>query len=713
MWHNNDTDMDKAILAGLNREQLAAVKQINGPVLVLAGAGSGKTKALTQRIAYLVASGQALPSQILAITFTNKAAGEIRDRVLKLTGKRVGQALTIGTFHSVCARLLRIEARQIGYGSNFTILDSDDQLAAVKRAMEQLNIDTKRTAPEAVRAHISSAKNELIEPTAYARMAAGSFQQTVARVYPVYQDIVRRSQAMDFDDLIMNTVKLFEASPEVLAKYQQRFKYILVDEYQDTNTAQYRLTKLLAQDHRNLFVVGDDWQSIYSWRGANFQNILDFNRDYPDARVVKLERNYRSTQTILDAAHAVIVHNQNRSQKKLWTEQSAGEPITLYEALNEKDEADFVIREVQRHQVEHNAHLSDFVVLYRTNAQSRSLEESLLRAGMPYRVVGGVRFYERREIKDMLAFLSLLVNPNDNLALIRVINIPRRGIGKQTLDGLERAASEQGLSIYQHLVGIKQPTPAIADFLRLIGRLTRQSQKAVLSRLLDMLLTVTGYKQMLKDEGVEGETRLENILELKSVMEKYDHLKSGEALGVFLEEVRLVSDIDTYQPDDEALTLMTIHSAKGLEFDHVFLVGMEENLFPHSRTLFDQAELEEERRLCYVGITRAKQKVYLTHACERLLYGGLQNNSASRFISDIPDYLVEVIRRGGTQRTIIEAVSLSPKSRIKPGSKVTHKQFGAGVVISKTGEILTIAFAKEGIKNLVEGVADLKPTAQQ
>jgi len=696
----------KEVLEELNKEQIKAVKQIDGPVLVLAGAGSGKTKALTHRIAYLINQKKVAPANILAITFTNKAAGEIKERVLKITGKRNSRDFNISTFHSFCARLLRREAGKLGYSLSFSILDASDQLTVIKQAMEQLNIDPKRTVPEAVRSYISSAKNELINADEYPSKASSTFQHTVARIYPVYQAILQRSQAMDFDDLIMNVVKLFETNPKILDRYQNQFQYLLIDEYQDTNTAQYQLVRLLADAHNNIFVVGDDWQSIYSWRGANYQNILNFHRDYPNAKIVKLERNYRSTQNILDGAHAIIAHNKNRSDKKLWTNQNEGEPITIYEALNEKNEGEFILREINRIQANTKATRNDFVVLYRTNAQSRSLEESLLRAGIPYRVVGGVRFYERKEIKDMLAYLGLINNFDDNIALARIINTPRRGIGKKGFSDIEKAARTEQVSIYHYLKNTNKSTPQIKDFIQTIKRISKKSQTVVLSKLLDFVLTTTGYKLMLKDEGIEGETRLENIFELKSVMEKYDHLAPKKALAIFLEEVSLIADIDNYNPEDEAVTLMTIHSAKGLEFDYVFVAGVEENIFPHSRTLFDKEELEEERRLCYVAITRARKKVYLVYAQERLLYGSLQNNPPSRFLADLPEHLTETIRRQTTHRYIKSGGASDEK--IKAGDKVTHKKFGDGIVISKTGDVLTIAFMKEGIKNLASGVAEIK-----
>lgn len=692
-------------LTDLNDQQIRAVETLDGPVLVLAGAGSGKTKALTHRIAYLYQHHHIPLANILAITFTNKAAGEMTERVKKLLGLRSAHGLAISTFHSFCARLLRTEAKHLGYSQSFTILDGDDQLTAVKKAMGELAIDTKRVHPEAVRSHISSAKNELMTVEEYRAIAKGAFQQTVVRVYEAYQLILRKNQSMDFDDLIMKTVELFKQNPQVLAKYQKQFGYILVDEYQDTNTAQYELVRLLAESHQNLFVVGDDWQSIYSWRGANYQNILNFHRDYPKAQVIKLEQNYRSTQNILDAAHAVIVHNRNRSDKKLWTDQPAGDPITVFEATNEQGEGEFIVRESEGLKQSGQADLNDIVVLYRTNAQSRSIEESLLRAGLPYRVIGGVRFYERKEIKDILAYLTVIHNPANNLAMGRIINVPTRGIGEKGWENLEMSAAQADQSVGEYLLSGVELPPVLKAFADILGRVLKKSSKTTLSRLLDIIIVETGYKKMLTDSGIEGQTRLENIYELKSVMEKYDHLEIDDAMRVFLEEVSLVADVDNYQPTDDAITLMTIHAAKGLEFNYVFIAGMEENLFPHSRSLFDQSELEEERRLCYVAITRARKKVFCIYARERLIYGSPQLNPPSRFISDLPPDLLETISTGHGKP---QPVKIEYSDSLKPGAKVEHVQFGQGVVISRSADIVTVAFVKSGIKTLAAELARLK-----
>ncbi|MEZ4210503.1 MAG: UvrD-helicase domain-containing protein [Patescibacteria group bacterium] len=698
-------------ITNLNEEQIKAVQQTEGPVLVLAGAGSGKTKALTSRIVYLHTEIGIPLDNILAITFTNKAALEMKERVLQSLPVTNTRNLHISTFHSLCAQILRREGGKIGLANNFSILDAQDSLSAIKKTMERMMIDTKKTYPEAVRNSISSAKNELVDAGEYEKLANGSFQETVARIYPEYQKLLQDNQAVDFDDLIFLVTKMFKEQPDVLERYQNKFKYILIDEYQDTNTAQYTLANLLASQHRNLFVVGDDWQSIYSWRGANFENILNFSRDYPDAVVIKLEQNYRSTQTILDAAHALIEQNSRRSDKKLWTEQELGEPIVVYSALNGKDEADFIIKTAQELQAHTGASLNEMVVLYRTNAQSRSVEEAMLRAGVSYRVIGGVKFYDRKEIKDALAYLTLLNNPENEIALGRVINVPARGIGAKGWEKIQQSAYALGTSSLNYLLSSESLSGGQATFAKLIVEMQKSAKSLSLSKLLDHWLIASGYKEMLKSEGLEGETRLENIYELKSVMEKYDHLNPEEALTAFLEEVSLISDADNQQAGDEAITMMTIHTAKGLEFDYVFVVGLEENLFPHSRSLYDQAELEEERRLAYVAITRARKQVYLLHAQERLIYGNIQNNPPSRFIADLPEELVENVERHERHSGYVMSSgggATVDKSVFKPGVKVRHQQFGDGTVIAKSGDVITVAFNSVGVKNLIPELAKLE-----
>ncbi|MBU6388980.1 UvrD-helicase domain-containing protein [Patescibacteria group bacterium] len=624
------------LLEGLNPPQQEAVRATEGPVLILAGAGSGKTRALTHRFAYLLKEKGISPLQILCVTFTNKAAGEMKGRIGRLLGYTEEFSLPwLGTFHSVCVRILRREVAKVplGISASFVIFDEGDALMAVKRAMEELKIDPKQYSPGAIRAQISGAKNEILTPDQYGRYAMGPFQQTVQAAYQKYQALLQKANGVDFDDILLKTLQLFEMSPETLAQYQERFRYIMVDEYQDTNRAQYLLIQRLAARNRNIFVIGDDWQSVYSWRGADFRNILDFQKDYPDAKVIKLEQNYRSTQTILNAAQAVISKNELRSEKELWTEGPVGVPITVVECLNEKDEAEFVVREIlgflkSSLYTGRNSY-DDFVVLYRTNAQSRGLEETFLKYSVPYRIVGGVRFYERKEIKDMLAYLRLLQNPEDWVSLERVINVPARGIGPKTVTGL------RGLEIRQ----IDTLPPKVQNFFRLMEELRNEIKGKTADQALETIFARTEYKKFLLDGSIEGESRFENVRELIGTA-------AGQDIEPFLQDVALTQDVDDLADTDHpegAVTLMTVHAAKGLEFPVVFMVGMEEGIFPHSRTVTEKHELEEERRLAYVAMTRAKERLYLLHAFERRLYGALQSNACSRFVTDIPEELREKI----------------------------------------------------------------------
>ncbi len=625
----------KSLLDELNDKQREAALCTAGPVLILAGAGSGKTKTLTHRIAHLVEQG-VHPGRILAVTFTNKAAGEMRERLAKLMAQRrfatrgdtvVEQRIPsfpwLGTFHSVCVRILRRDIGHLGYEHGFTIYDSTDSLSVVKQAMEDLGIDPKQNNPRTVRNFISGAKNELMDPQAYEAVADGYFMETVAKVYHRYQAALKEANALDFDDLLVKTLELFQAKEAVLADWRSRFEHVLIDEYQDTNQAQYLMVKLLAT-HGNICVVGDDYQAIYGWRGANFKNILNFEHDYPNATIVKLEQNYRSTQVILDAADAVIKNNFQRTDKSLWTERSGGAPVTIYEALDGDDEADFIATEIQALRREYPS-LNSFAVLYRTNAQSRLLEERFLRRELPYRLVGAVQFYERREIKDMLAYLRVIANPLDLVAFDRASSAPSRGIGKKSLElvrkeGLTKAAEQN---------------KKVAAFATLLDGFRTYLATHTVNELIEHVATFSGYKESLLDGSEEGEQRWENVKELKSVGEGY------ETLEQFLEMTSLISDVDNYDPSHEAVTLMTMHNAKGLEFPVVFVVGMEEGIFPHSRALSDPAQMEEERRLCYVGMTRAKDRLYMLHANSRLIYGGFQANMASRFLAEIPDELKE------------------------------------------------------------------------
>lgn len=650
------------LLEDLNDPQKEAVLTTEGPVLVLAGAGSGKTRALTHRIAYLIKEKKVSPFNVLAVTFTNKASQEMAARVSSLLlGERQKSKVEsnnlaieqsnnfrirlpwLGTFHSICVRILRCEAECIGYQRNFTIYDDGDQLSIIKRIMKELNIDPKYYAPQAIRSFISGAKNELIDSQEYKKYNNSPFEVMTSRVFEKYEFYLRENNGMDFDDLIGNCVKLFDENEKVLEKYQEQFKYILIDEYQDTNQAQYIWVKLLSKKNQNIMVVGDDYQSIYGWRGANFRNILNFEKHYPNAKVIKLEQNYRSTKTILSAANEVIKFNRNKADKKLWTENCDGVPITLYEALNEKDEAEFIALETSS-LMRRAFSYSDFAVLYRTNAQSRAIEEAFLRFNIPYRVVGGVRFYERKEIKDIIAYLRLVQNPNDMTALERAISSPSRGIGEKTLDKIS------GLS-YQDSEEQKSELPAkVRDFFTMMHEIKEAATDMDLADLINHIAEKTGYKHFLLDGSPEGEGRWENVLELSTVADSVQKNRDVDDedyhlgdLERFLERVALVQDTDTIDRNAPVVTLMTMHAAKGLEFKVVFIAGVEEGIFPYNRALQDESEMEEERRLAYVGITRARERLYLIYAGERMIYGRFQSNPKSRFIEHIPEFLIDKI----------------------------------------------------------------------
>ncbi len=622
-------------MQGLNEAQKTAVQSTEGPMLILAGAGSGKTRVLTHRIAYLVLEKKVTPERILAVTFTNKAANEMKERISHLL-KSKHHLMWLGTFHSICVKILRREGTIIGLSPSFTIYDTQDQKQLVKRVIEELRLDIKQYQPGAVLHFISGAKNELMTPEGYQNYAHGYYQEQVARVYAIYQKRLADAFALDFDDILMLTVRLFDEHPDVLAKYQRLFQYIMVDEYQDTNMPQYKLCQLLAMQYRNIAVVGDDYQAIYSWRGANYRNILNFTKDYPDATIIKLEQNYRSTKTILAGASAVIAKNTHRTEKTLWTDNHQGLPITIYPALNELDEAEFMIDEILSLVRGGQYRASDMAVLYRTNAQSRIIEEVLLRHKMPYRIVGGLRFYERKEVKDAVAYLRLVANPADIISFERVINTPARGLGDKSVEAILVNMPAAMTAPDQSQITLSGR--AAGAFIQFRGLINTARERYVASNnvidLFDYLMRESGYLQSLDDKTPEGIARMENVAELKSVLSAVQDLDS------FLENVSLVSDIDEYRDDISALTLMTVHSAKGLEFPVVFLCGMEEGIFPHSRSNSDQAELEEERRLCYVGITRAKERLYILYAGERRLYGALQANAPSRFVTDLPEELV-------------------------------------------------------------------------
>jgi DNA helicase-2/ATP-dependent DNA helicase PcrA len=642
--------------AKLNPQQRKAVEAVDGPLLIMAGAGSGKTRVLTHRIAYLIATGKAAPWSILAITFTNKAAREMQERVSRLVGPPA-EDIWVSTFHSMCVRILRRDIARIGFTSNFSILDSADQLSVVKACMKELNIDSKKFDPKAVLAAISSSKNELVTPERYESRIGDYFEGIVSKVYHLYQRKLKSNNSLDFDDLIMTAIRLFQEVPEVLEFYQNKFQYIHVDEYQDTNRAQYSLCRMLADKHHRLCVVGDSDQSIYRWRGADITNILNFEKDYPEATTILLEQNYRSTANILNAANRVISHNIGRKPKNLWTDKGEGGKVKLYMADSEHDEGYFIAGEINRNLAAGKSY-GDHAILYRTNAQSRVIEEILIKSEIPYQIVGGIRFYDRKEIKDILAYLRLVSNPHDDISLVRIINVPKRGIGDTTVDKLADQAGRQGVSIFTLLENpdalevTSRARNALAEFRGMIDHLHRMVEYLSVTELTEKLLEMTGYRLELTREGtLEAQSRLENIDELLSVTMEFENRNEDKSLVAFLTDLALIADIDTMdkapgEAAQNAVVLMTMHSAKGLEFPVVFIIGMEEGVFPHSRAWADDEELEEERRLAYVGITRAEEQLYLTCARMRTLYGRTSTNLPSRFLQELPQEAIEVVHAG-------------------------------------------------------------------
>lgn len=709
----------------LNPPQKEAVLATEGPVLVLAGAGSGKTKVLTYRIAYIIDSGLAGPMNVLAMTFTNKAAEEMQHRIEKLLyetndGKEGPTKVPwMGTFHSIAVKLLKRYGEKVGLSNNFVIYDSSEQLAATKEAMETLNISTKEFNPNAIHSYISSAKNELVSPGDYEEHAQGYFQRVVARVYPAYQDILKESNAVDFDDLLFKTVQLFWNDKKLLENLQKNFKYILVDEYQDTNHAQYMIIKLLASYHRNICCVGDDDQSIYAFRGATIKNILNFEADYPESKVVKLEQNYRSTKKILEASHQVISKNKRRKDKKLWTENSDGDSIVLYKALDEENEALFVVDTIAKKIEKENQTYSNMAVLYRTNAQSRNLEEAFLQSGVPYKIVGGVRFYDRKEIKDLIAYLRLIFNTKDNSSLKRVINVPRRGIGDKSVSDVESLARSKDLGVMQYLLSETESidNPKVKNFAKLMADLIEQSEKKNVVELIQYVLEKTGYIEMLDDGTSEGEARIENIKELLTVASKFEDVDPKTGLDNFLSEIALLESFAEKKDLTNVVTLMTIHSAKGLEFENVFLVGMEENLFPHANSILDENELEEERRLAYVAITRAKHKLYMTYTKKRTYFGRTQANMLSRFVGDIDKELIEEVQdeaighdyEWSSDYSENENSYKPPVVNLVVGDNVKHDYFGKGVVEFIDSDIVIVNFGPlYGKKELMVEYAKLE-----
>ena len=749
----------------LNKEQYEAATTIEGQVLILAGAGSGKTRVLTHRMAHMIKNLDIFPSQILAITFTNKAAGEMRERVKTLIGEEEAEGMWISTFHSSCVRILRREIENLGYKRDFTIYDTYDQKALIKQCMAELNINDKDMNEGEILGRIGKAKDNLITPSKFLRENSDNFRdKRIGEVYEIYQKRLKANNALDFDDLIFKTIELFKANEEVLGFYQRKFKYIMVDEYQDTNKAQYELVKMLAASHKNICVVGDDDQCIYQWRGADIRNILDFEMDYPEAKIVKLEQNYRSMETILRAANEVIRNNSERKDKILRTENPKGEKIKLYRSYSEIDEADFVAREIKRIKDKDNKFFSDFAVLYRTNAQSRSFEDIFIKRGIPYRIIGGLKFYDRKEIKDIMAYLKVIANPQDDISLRRIINVPKRSIGDATVEKLTAYSNDGGLNLYDAVLEVENvPTltprniSSISKFRDIMEELRIMSEQLPVSDFIEYILEITGYLKELKDsKDPENQSRVDNLEELVSAAVAFekDIANEDKSLGGFLEKTTLVADVDNYDENADSVVLMTVHSAKGLEFPTVFMVGMENGIFPGNSSFNDNKEMEESRRLCYVGITRAKEVLYMTSAEVRRVYGRTQSYPQSDFLLEISDNLKEYVNARSQvvgksafekkmeasrreaysnphsmRRSSLEGKTSSPSEIIKkamessggtlltkieasPGRKVKHSKFGVGTIVSVMPQgddvKLTIAFDSMGVKQLLLSIAPLE-----
>lgn len=728
------------ILDELNPAQRQAVEHTGGPLLIFAGAGSGKTRALTHRIAYLIGEHGVHPRNILAVTFTNKAAREMRERIEGLIGAQALSEMWVGTFHAMSARLIRISGEHIGLDRDFVIYDESDQASVIRECLEELNLDEKQFPAKSILYKISAAKEQLVLPDDYAEAFSHKYDSIVARVYPLYQEKLRKYNALDFDDLILYAVRLLDQCPEVREQYQRKFQHVLVDEYQDINQSQFQLVRILAEESRNICVVGDDDQSIYSWRGADVELILQFKKHYKDAKVVKLEQNYRSTRNILDAAYHVISRNENRAEKQLWTDRDPGALLTRIEAVDEHDEAAKVVARIRDRVQRGEFGFGAFVVLYRMNAQSRLFEEALMNYRVPYRIVGGVRFYERKEIKDLMAYLRLAHNPMDNVSLKRIINVPIRSIGPTTLGRVETFAREHDISLFEALRRVEeievQPKMkrAIQQFSALLDFLHEKREEYSVGKLLTEIVENIGFLADLQRAGTrEADSRVENVKEFFDVIEEFENTSEDSSLRSFLEQVALVTDIDSLEEGQEAVTLMTLHSAKGLEFPVVFVVGMEEGIFPHSRSIQDRDGLEEERRLCYVGMTRAEDELFLCHAYCRTLFGMRERAMASRFLRDIPDELfgrkkIEAPAPAPTRRSMTSMAKdaslwkQSPppamgkrkpaKSPFKAGDRVKHNVFGLGIVVSAdpagADTQVTVAFEEVGIKKLMLSFAPLE-----
>jgi len=719
------------ILAELNPAQREAVEAISGPVLILAGPGSGKTRVITHRVAYLIKVCGVNPHHIMAVTFTNKAAREMEARLYHLVGGWV-KDLTLGTFHAICARILRQDGKGMGIDPRFVIYDAEDQISLIKRSIGEVGLDPKQYAPRAIASAITAAKTRVLTPKDYVERSRSYFDEVVSRVYERYQQLLTESNALDFDDLLMRAVQLFRNSPDILSRYQTRYQHVQVDEFQDTNLVQYELIKQLGEKYRNICVVGDPDQSIYSWRFADLRNILSFEKDYPKAKLVLLEQNYRSTKKILETASYLISANQQRKPKELWTNNEPGELTTVVETYTEQEEAQFVVNEIEHLVNQGEVGLGGCAVMYRTNAQSRALEEAFVRYGTPYKLVAGTRFYERREIKDIIAYLRLIQNPYDTVSLLRVISVPQRGIGQQTLAKLSGWAKSMGVSQYEALHSISEPKgdnqppfkPHIArtlvSFLDLMEGFITRSRELNLVDLLDLVVERSGYKEYILGQP-DGEERWENILELRTVAQQYRDLKPLEGLSAFLEGVTLVSDVDGLDETVDVVTLITLHQAKGLEFPVVFIVGVEDGILPHFKSFDDPGQIEEERRLCYVGITRAKQRVYLVRAFRRSLMGSSTVNKPSRFLSDIPQHLISIggLWQGEESQIATAIYSWDKPSattlatqELKAGDHVHHAQFGDGIVVScqpvKDDSEVVVVFDEAGIKKLSLSFAKLE-----
>lgn len=687
----------------LNDRQKEAVLYGDGPLLILAGAGSGKTSVLTKRVAYLIKERNISPKNIVAITFTNKAAKEMKERIIKEVGKE-GYDIQISTFHSFGLRIIKENYEKLGYEKNFTIIDSDDSLTVVKKILKEMGIDTTRFNPKFIKNQISSCKNEMVTPEKYKNLVNDELSDITYKVYKKYQDTLLRNNSLDFDDLLIKPIELFNKYKEVLENYRELFKYVFIDEYQDTNEAQYILSKMISAKYKNICVVGDDAQSIYSWRGANFKNILNFEKDYQNAKVILLEQNYRSTKTILNAANSVIKNNINKKDKNLWTDNDTGEKIKYVRTNDEKDEASYVTREI-RNLVNNGVSLDDIAVLYRTNAQSRTIEEGFLNSNIPYRIVGAFAFYSRKEIKDLLAYLKLIYNTKDDVSLMRIINYPKRKIGAKTIENLSMDAVLNGTSMFDVISSGKE-----LEFKKLILEMKEKSEVLSLTETIDMVLDKSGIKSELESEHtLEADIRLENLNEFKSITKTFEEESGIASLEDFLNEVSLVSDVNDQKNDNSPkVTLMTIHAVKGLEYKYVFVIGMEENIFPHVNSCEEDGGIEEERRLCYVAITRAKEKLYLVNALRRMLYGKTSVNMPSRFINEIDKDLIDAPEKKMINMKFNKKEAFNDDNGLKAGDNVIHDIYGPGVVVNVDKSIATIAFKGQGIKKLMKNHKSIK-----